>query len=94
MCAANGARVTVQDVHQLCRLRRLGEAVPFLPLAPLFLLPEVVAREAPGGSGCAARVLKLDRCLDVVLWDFHKAISKLAAANVHCRLGGEGVALV
>ena len=85
MCAADGARIVVQDVHRLCRLRRPGEAVLFLPLAPLFLLSDDVAREAPDGSGCVVHVLQLDRCLKVVLRDFREAISKIAAANVHRR---------
>ena len=85
MYAADGTRVAVQDVHQLYRLSRPGEAITFLPLSPPFFLSEDIAREAPDGSTCMVRVLWLDRCLDVVIWDFGKAISKLAAANVHCR---------
>ena len=61
MYAANGTRVAVQEVHRLFRLCLPGEAVPFLPLAPLFLLSEDVAHEAPDGSKCVVRMLRLDR---------------------------------
>ena len=83
MCAADGARVTIQNVHWLCRLRRPGEVVLFLPLTSLFRLLQNVAREAPDGSECMVWVLRFDWRIEVVLRDFCKAILKLAAVNVH-----------